>query len=108
MKVEESKGALCDPPDLQSTFERDRHAMTRGDMDQLSSVWAMNPAKRREMDRLASAPERVSISRSQATCEIDGDRATLRFVQRRAGRKLSGRGMAAYDAGAGWDGVTTR
>ena len=114
--LESKKAALKDHPDLETTLERYRRALSRGDIGQLASVWIMNPSERREMNRLADVENRVSFSISKASLAIDGDRATVSFMQGRTQsapnaprvRKLSRRGLAAHDAAGTWNHVTTR
>lgn len=114
--LEPTDSELSEHPGLQATFDGYRRALARGDMEQLSSVWVMNPAERQELERLASNQSRISISISDATFVVNGDRATVQFLQRKAQspvarkarRKLSRRGMAAYDSASSWDDVTTR
>ena len=107
---------LADHPGLQSTFDRYRRAIARGDTIQLGRVWIMNPAERADMERLARQGKRVSISITRASLEVEGDRATVSFLQARnqtdeplpRKRRLSRRGMAAFDDAGAWDLVTTR
>ena len=114
--LESQDAALQNHPELFETFERYRRALTRGDMTQLSAIWIMNPAERREMSRIADSDERFSVSISEASLIVDGDRATVSFLQDRkqspAGtarqRKFSRRGMAAYDSAGAWDKLPTR
>ncbi len=114
--LESKQAALEDHPDLQATFERYRRALAGGNMTQLASVWIMNPAERHQMNRFADSDHRISISISDASFVVEGDRATVSFMQNRKRavtsaprtRELSRRGMAAYDPAGAWDRITRR
>lgn len=114
--LEERAKTLDSHPELQATFDRYRHALSRADVDELGSVWIMNPAERQAVTRLAKQNKRVSVSISDASLEVNGDRATVSFVQASKASKLptprkrrpGRRGLAAYDSAGAWDNVSTR
>lgn len=111
------KGAspIADEPELEKTLDRYRMALTRGDMNALSSVWLMNPAERAELDRIADGPNALSVSISKAHQKIDGDHAWVIFLQQQSAtttpkvrRKASRRGLSANDSVGEWAELTGR
>jgi len=114
--LEPMNTALEEHPELLATFDRYRRAFSRGDVDMLSSVWIMNPADRKQVSRTVRRGKAISVRISDASLEIDGDRATVAFLQEQslsatrpaAKSRTSRRGMAAFDSAGAWDSVTTR
>jgi hypothetical protein len=87
-------------------------AFEEGDAPGLARVWVMNPAERSSVERMFEQGGSISVSISEPTIELEGDRARLAFEQRFAqsrgpgmgGRleRLYARALAASDSLGSW------
>lgn len=110
-RLEARGSALSENEALQNVIEKYRKSLSRADLDELETVWIMNPAERKEIRRAASGGTRVSVQIREARFELAEDRAYVTFLQTQSrsaaptNRRISRRGLAAYDSSQSWDAV---